>query len=71
MHYNLQFEGGNRHLLTAYIIVRDAKMEHILMTQEKDILVIGGGVIGVATAYYLAGEGRSVTLIDRPSPAKK
>ena len=35
------------------------------MTQEKDILVIGGGVIGVATAYYLAGEGRSVTLIER------
>ena len=65
MQYNLQFEGGNRHPLTIYIIVHDAKMEHILMTQEKDILVIGGGVIGVATAYYLAGEGRSVTLIER------
>ncbi len=35
------------------------------MNQQKDILVIGGGVIGVATAYYLAGQGRSVTLIEK------
>ncbi|MCP4416981.1 MAG: FAD-dependent oxidoreductase [Chloroflexi bacterium] len=35
------------------------------MNQQKDILVIGGGVIGVATAYYLAEQGRSVTLIEK------
>ena len=35
------------------------------MNQQKDMLVIGGGVIGVAAAYYLAVQGRSVTLIEK------
>jgi len=30
-----------------------------------DVVVIGGGVIGTACAYYLAKAGRSVTLLDR------
>ena len=29
------------------------------------ILVLGGGVIGVTTAYYLARDGHEVTLVDR------
>jgi D-amino-acid dehydrogenase len=29
------------------------------------VLVLGGGVVGIATAYYLACEGHSVTLIER------
>ena len=34
------------------------------------VAVLGGGVIGVATAYYLAKGGASVTLVDRqPGPA--
>ncbi|SFM95220.1 NAD(P)/FAD-dependent oxidoreductase [Dokdonella immobilis] len=33
--------------------------------QETDVLVLGGGVIGLACAYYLLGSGRSVTLIDQ------
>jgi len=35
------------------------------VTGQDDVLVIGGGVIGVCSAYYLAGRGRRVTLIDR------
>ncbi|MBM7600402.1 D-amino-acid dehydrogenase [Virgibacillus halotolerans] len=31
----------------------------------KNIIVIGGGVLGAATAYQLAGKGASVVLIDR------
>ena len=32
---------------------------------EKSILIIGGGVIGLSTAYYCARRGHRVTLIDR------
>ncbi len=35
------------------------------MTPQKDILIIGGGIIGVAAAYYLAGQGRSVLLLEK------
>jgi D-amino-acid dehydrogenase len=34
------------------------------------VLVLGAGVVGVATAYYLAGAGADVTVVDRrPGPA--
>ena len=34
------------------------------------VLVLGGGVIGVTTAYYLASSGHEVTVVDRqPEPA--
>jgi len=36
---------------------------------SPDILIIGGGVIGTATAYYLARAGMSVLLIERDSLA--
>ena len=32
---------------------------------RHDVLVIGGGVLGVCTAYFLAEAGRSVLLVDR------
>ena len=32
---------------------------------SKSVVVIGGGVIGVACAYYLSRSGWSVTIIDR------
>ena len=35
------------------------------MTQQEDVIVIGGGIIGACTAYYLAREGRSVTIIEK------
>ena len=33
------------------------------------VLVMGAGVVGVATAYYLAKGGASVTVVDRRSGA--
>lgn len=35
------------------------------MTQKTDLLVIGGGPIGLHCAYYLLKSGRSVTLLDQ------
>ena len=35
------------------------------MTERSDVVVIGGGVIGVCAAYYLAAHGRRVTLLER------
>lgn len=35
------------------------------MNRQKEIVVIGGGIIGVSTAYYLAGQGASVTLVEK------
>ena len=30
-----------------------------------DVVIIGGGIIGTATAYFLSKEGRKVTVIER------
>jgi glycine oxidase len=35
------------------------------MQHGSDILIIGGGVIGLTTAFQLAGQGVSVTVVDR------
>ena len=35
------------------------------MAQRADVLVIGGGVIGVCAAYYLQQEGRRVVLLEK------
>jgi len=32
---------------------------------KRDVIVVGGGVIGVSVAYYAASQGASVLLIDR------
>ena len=37
------------------------------MSRQEDIFIIGGGVIGVCTAYYLAMQGRPVTFIEKDS----
>ena len=35
------------------------------MRTPTDVLIIGGGVIGLTTAYYLARDGATVTVLDR------
>ena len=35
------------------------------LPQTTDVLVVGGGLAGAALAYYLAGEGVEVTLVER------
>lgn len=39
------------------------------MKQSQEILIIGGGVIGVCAAYYLSEQGHSVTLLEKDSIA--
>ena len=34
------------------------------MTKKSDVLIIGGGPVGLSCAYYLLNSGRSVTLLD-------
>lgn len=41
------------------------------MTQTQDDLIIGGGIIGLLTAYYLAAAGRRVTVLERQQPAQE
>jgi len=35
------------------------------MNYSRDILIIGGGIIGLTTAYFLAKQGQKVTVLDR------
>jgi glycine oxidase len=35
------------------------------MAAHPDVIILGGGVIGLTTAYYLAAEGVSVSVLDR------
>lgn len=38
------------------------------MTRNADVIIIGGGIIGAATGYYLARLGRKVLLLERDFP---
>lgn len=38
------------------------------MTETCDVIVIGGGIAGCSTAYYLAADGVSVTLLEQFEP---
>ncbi|MCB0197294.1 MAG: FAD-binding oxidoreductase, partial [Anaerolineae bacterium] len=35
------------------------------MEHNTEVLIIGGGIIGVCAAYFLARQGREVCLIER------
>lgn len=39
-------------------------------TRDADVLILGGGVIGLACAYYLLGAGRSVTVLEQARTGK-
>ncbi|MEJ8574437.1 FAD-binding oxidoreductase [Microbaculum marinum] len=41
------------------------------MTAERDIVVIGAGIVGVSAAIHLQKRGRSVTLVDRRDPGEE
>ena len=41
------------------------------MTSGSDVVILGGGVIGLTTAYYLAKEGARVTILERGDPGKE
>ena len=32
---------------------------------QKKVLIVGGGIIGICSAYYLSKDGHDVTIIDR------
>ncbi len=41
------------------------------MSRNADILIIGGGVIGLSTAWYLSGEGASVLVVEQGDIGKQ
>lgn len=68
------------HLLADHPEPRDAVLTHPLATQwttsvtpsrqpeSAEIVIIGGGIIGLATALYLARDGADVLVLDRGEP---
>ncbi len=38
-----------------------------MINKQADVVVIGGGVVGCATAYYLAQNGAKVLLVEKES----
>jgi glycine/D-amino acid oxidase-like deaminating enzyme len=47
-------------------LVRDERGAHAALAEdlEVDVAVLGGGIVGVAAAHYLAEAGRSVALLE-------
>ncbi len=45
-------------------MIRGEKEDVAVVTPPTDVVVIGAGVVGTAVAYFLAGQGAKVTVID-------
>ena len=39
-----------------------------MTTVSKHVLIVGGGIVGLSTAYYCAQKGYRVTLVERDGP---
>lgn len=46
-------------------VVAQLGAEPVALPRQADVVVIGGGIMGAASAYYLAGAGLSTILIER------
>src|SRR5512144_725124 len=42
-----------------------AASRHRLLAMSKRVIVIGGGIIGLSTAYYASGKGHKVAVVER------
>ncbi len=40
-------------------------VHHTTLPGQTDVIIVGGGIIGVMTAYFLAERGRSVLLLEK------
>ena len=47
------------------------KSKSTVKVTQQDVIVIGGGISGVALAYGLADKGRKVTIVDAPTATNK
>jgi glycine oxidase len=56
---------GLRNVILVMVIDGCNCKYNTLMSQHPDVLIIGGGVIGLTTAYFLAKEGMRVQVIDK------
>src|SRR5262249_16811381 len=45
--------------------VREHSSQAVIMSAPSSTIIIGGGVVGVCAAYYLAKRGHTVTLIEK------
>lgn len=44
---------------------------HVITNPHSDVLIVGGGVIGLSIAYFLTADGTSVTVVDQGQPGQE
>src|SRR6266496_2225658 len=60
-----QREGRPRCLAVAFVRSTGAMLDSIMRTIHTDVAIIGGGLIGIWTAYFLRKRGCSVAVIEK------